>query len=74
MSWPTVPPGEESEPRPEGCVHLAVYRGTCVDCLDDVAWPDLSTVGALEARTRRALARVRLQLRARGTARPWGSS
>lgn len=51
------------------CPHLHLWRGSCVDCLEDVTWPDQSTVGEREARTRRALAGVRLRLDVYGTAR-----
>lgn len=54
----------------ETCPHVHLHRGTCVDCLADVTW-DHSNVSALEARTRRALAGVRIRLavysRARGS-------
>lgn len=51
-----------------GCCHLHVYRGSCADCLTDVAWTDVSSVGRAEYRTRRALAGVRLRLAVYGRA------
>lgn len=53
------------------CPHLHLWDGSCVDCLEDVTWPGSSTVSWREARTRRALAGVRLRLLVYG--RPEGS-
>lgn len=51
------------------CPHLHLFRGNCTDCLEDVTWPDVHTVGLREARTRVALARVRWRLAVHGSAR-----
>lgn len=53
----------------EACPHLHIYRGACADCLTDVGWPDLSSIGRLEYRTRAALAGVSLRLYVYGRAR-----
>lgn len=56
----------------ETCPHVHLSDGSCVDCLADVTWPGYDTVDPPEARTRRALARVRLNLALFGqAASPW---
>lgn len=51
----------------EACPHVHLWDGSCVDCLEDVTWPGQSNVTRREARTRKALAGVRIRLAVYGT-------